>query len=270
MDDKVIPQEQQVDYSYEDLKKDIKDIASEEPKEEIKETPKEEVKPEVKEEEVEEVDAKEFAENIAKETAKETAREIAELQAKKEEEDKPIKSAAEEYLEKAKEEGKTPTWEEAMAFLEESAANKAIAAIKAEQETTAKVEQERVETQRQQEQTAVDNYNKIVDEDLNDLYSANKLTPIKDKENPSDQGVVERKALFQAMLEVNQDRLNKGLRPVTSIKEIYYEHYTKPSAQPAGKDAPVSLGDKGINADEDNQEIDYVRDVRKPWSLFRK
>lgn len=254
-------------YSYEDLQKlDVIDILKEEEKEEevkeeVKETEvTEQIKETPKEEEIEEIDPKDLVEQAAKKAVEEY------VEANKPEDEK--LSEQEEYqrwADKFKEEkGKEPTWTEVALHLEETTLEK----IEKRQEEKQRLETERLNEIKRIEEEQVKKFNDTIDLQLNELYEDGKLTPIKDEKNPSDQGVVERMALFKAMQETNNKRISEGKPPVYSIKEIYAFHYTKPTVQPAGADAPVSMG-KGSTPPDDNEEMDY-RELKRPWSFFGK
>lgn len=187
------------------------------------------------------------------------------------------KSAAQEFMDKMKEQGKTPSWQDAFDFLEqraekkyfeiqESEKKKAEEARMAEEKAT----KEREEAQQKANDEAIKRFNEIIDSQLNELYEDKKLTPIKDKNNPNDQGVMERKALFEAMLKVNNDRLAQGKPPIQSIKEVYAFHYTRPTAKKvSGSDAPVSIA-RGTPAKDDSEEIDYREISSTPFRNFFK
>jgi hypothetical protein len=255
------PLEETPDYSYDELhKEEVKDIASntELPKEPEKPA---EVKPEEKKPEEEVIDTAKLAEEVADKVVEKTKPPV---------EETPVKTEEEKYKEWAAEfkdkQNKEPSWTDVAAHLKEEA----IKAIDDREAQKVKVAEEAKKVADENDKKLTDNFNKIVDEDLDDLYKSNRLTPIKDKTNPSDQGVVERKALFQKMLEVNQARHDEGKRPIYSIKEIYYEHYTKPSAQPAGENAPISVGKGAPSSGEEEQEIDYNKDVKNTtWGNLR-
>jgi hypothetical protein len=260
-------EEKPVEYSYEDLHKDsVQQIVEnkeipEEKKPEVKvdETKKEEMKDEVIEKEIE---PEELAENIASKTAEKLKpKEIPSEPKKPEDEYK-------EFVDKVKEEkNRLPTYQEALEFVKD----KVIVEIdKREAEKQEKFEQEKKEAQKVLDESK-ERFNQTLDEQIEDLYSQGKLTRIKDPNNPSDQGVLERKALFQTMLDVNEKRANEGKDPIFSLKEIFYEHYKKPNQQPAGSDAPVSMGQGTIPSGEgEEKELDYIKDVARPWSFFRK
>jgi len=256
---------EEVGYSYSDLHKpDVEE------KEEVQAPEDTEVEKE------EELDPKALAEQVAKETADKVilAQQEAEKARLEAEEDRLKEEAkknydpAKEYLDKAKAEGKEPTWEDAFREIEKNATERALQALEdkqrlaEEQRSKAEAETKRIEEEQ------IKKYNDVVDMQLKELYDDGKLTAIKDKDNPNDQGVLERKALFTAMQETNNKRIAEGKPPVYSIKEVYAFHYKRPSAQPAGADAPVTMG-KGNSSPNDNEEIDY-RELKRPWSFFGK
>lgn len=186
-------------------------------------------------------------------------------QTKEEKQEK--KDAIAEYLEKAKAEGRNPTWEEALKFIAEEGSNRAYERIKAEQaqelqkvEEEKRLQEEQAEQQKVAQEEAQKEYNKVVDEDLDDLYKSGKLMRIRDKNNPNDPGLKQRQALFQKMYEVNTQRAQEGKRLIYSVKEVFYEHFSDPLKQPPGYDAPVSIG-SGHSGSENPQEYSYL-DIR--------
>lgn len=246
-------------YTYDELHKDdIKDIATETPKEEVKEEvkeePKEEVKPEVKEE-VKPVEPDKLAEEISTKVAEKLS-----PQEEKTEQDK-----YDEFFAKInKEKGRDPNWKELSKFNEEQA----IIAIEKKQQEAQRIAEEARQQKAKADEEYTKRFNAQIDEELDELYRQNKLSPIKDKSNPNDQGVIERKALFQAMLETNNKRVSEGKEPILSVTRIFNGYYTKPNAQPAGEDAPISLGKGAPSGNDEDEEIDYVKDIRNGFKGF--
>jgi len=170
--------------------------------------------------------------------------------------------------------GKQPTYAEALEFMEQRLEAKA--QVKQEEEQKAieaqkEVEKENKKRIKEYQEQVEKEVNARTDSDLQDLYDMGKLTPIKDKDNPSDQGVVERRALFQAMLTENQKRIAEGKYPINSIKEIYAFYYTKPSSQPPGENAPIAVGRSSAPTETQatEKEISY-QEIHKPWSFFKR
>ncbi len=105
-------------------------------------------------------------------------------------------------------------------------------------------EAEEREAQTKAEEEARERANSYIDNQLSELESSGKLPKILTKEpaatpeSETDPGRRARRHLFETWARVNQERTSKGLPPVTSVKEIYYEHY-QPDVVP-GADAPIS------------------------------
>jgi hypothetical protein len=272
------PEEKEPTYSYKDVHETPpKEIAANQeiPEEKPPETDEQKAEREAKEKADAEAKAKEEAkkeeveiapEQMAEEIAAKAAEKLAEKQAKKKE--KTAKDKYTEFFEKTKKEkGREPTYIEYGKFLEEEA----VKTIEAKQEKVEKDKQAEIEGQKKIDEEMAKRMNAQIDEELDELYKSGSLTPIKDPKNPSDQGIIERKALFQAMLDTNQQRATEGKPPILSVQRIFYGgYYTKPSAQPAGENAPVSMG-QGTPANQgEEQEVDYVKDVHKPWNVFKK
>ena len=128
------------------------------------------------------------------------------------------------------------------------------------QQAEVKSQEEAKQAEATQKQTN-ERWNKYWDEQVEDLINSGKLPKVEDKDNPNDPGVVAKKALYQKMWEVTQERVKGGKQPISSLKEIFYEHYEDPSAQPAGADAPVSLGKKAVSGgDSKDYSYDEIHD----------
>lgn len=222
--------------------KDNKVVADEKP---VVEAPKEEPKkePVVVEEEVDIDKMKsEITDTVRKETAKEITDKLTKALGNKPTEEQ--KDKYEEYADKfAKEKGRQPAWFELVPFIKDEVK----AELKKEQETAQQ------QTEEQRKKIDEDNkargkaFNTYIDEQLADLYASGKLPKGDEKA---------RTKLFQTMMEVNNKRVQENKAPIYSIKEIFYEHYTPPTAQPAGADAPISAGRGNAQVDND-QEYSY-------------
>lgn len=267
-------------YKYEDLSgQSIREIADGQPA-----TPAPEEKPQAPETPAETpapTPPVPTAEEIAKQTADELEKRRKESEAPAEPEPtEDEKKATAKYLEweatfKAKN-NRPPSYWEAQNFVRETVKEELKIELKQDAENERKAEEQRqqeINQKREEEQKRVDS---IVDDELQDLYNAGKLTKIQDPNNPSDQGVLERKALFQTWMEVNNARRAKGLPDIISATRIFYgadetgkPYFTKPNAQPAGANAPVQ-GNKG-SATPPSAEGSYTyADLKKPWSFFRR
>lgn len=217
--------------------------------EEIKKTKKDEkVEEPVKEEGVD-FDPEQLKKDIAEEVKKY-------LPNQTKEEAKETKDAIDLYLEQAEKEGRNPTWKEAIKILQEETTKKVRAELAQEEENRQKAIEEANQTKAENEKKQQEAFNRYVDEQLTELKEAGKFDPTNE---------TERKALFSKMLEVNQERVQKGKAPIYSIKEIFYEHYKPTTTQPAGVDAPVS---PGKTAPVDSGDDYSYSDLKKPWTFF--
>ena len=140
--------------------------------------------------------------------------------------------------------GRPPTWDEVANRIEENA----IKRLQEKQENEIKQAEEAKKQVEAAEKERLGQFNKFIDEQLDDLHTAGKI-------NKNDE--TQRRALFQAMYDLNESRAKEGKPPVYSLKEVFYENYKAPNAQPAGADAPVLSGnmpgqsqDKGFSLDE--------------------
>jgi hypothetical protein len=250
-----IADEQASEFLGEEVKNNNVVQKEEEPKEEPKvEEPKAE---KVEEEEIDLGKIKaEITENVRKETQKEITQKLTEALGAKPTEAQ--KDKYEAFAEKfATEKGRNPSWFELVPFLKDEVK----AELKREQEEATQqteAQKKQVAEQNAQRQKA---FNTYLDEQLNELQVAGKL-------NMKDEAV--KKQFFQTMMEVNDKRVKEGKAPIYSAKEIFYEHYSPPTAQPAGADAPISVG-RGSTQTSNNEEYSYA-DIHKPsWTdMFKK
>lgn len=268
------PEEKTPEYSYDDLHKEpIKNIAeNKELPEEKPPEPTEEEKTKAEAEAKEKADleakAKEKEEEVAvkpEELAEDIGKRIAEKLAP---EKKVSKDKYDEFFDKVfAEKGREPNWKELSEFLE----NQAIERVASKQKEEAEARKKTEEDIKKANEEFTKRFNSQIDEELEELYKSGNLTAIKDPNNPSDQGVIERKALFQAMLDTNAKRVAESKDTILSLVRIFYGgYYTKPTAQPAGSEAPISMGKGTPASSEGEQEINYVKDVRRPWSFFKR
>lgn len=218
--------------------------------EEVKEEPKKEEKVEEEEVDLDKIKEdikKEVSDKISQETADKISKALKGEEATKEEKDK-----YQEYSEKfMAEKGRNPTWFELTAFLKEEVKQD----LKAEQEAEKKRIEEETKSQEEAKKQSLDAFNKQLDEEVAELYAGNKLTKIKDANDPNDIGVKERIALLECMKDTNTKRVAEGKPPIYSISRIYNNYFTKPKFEPAGGDAPVSAGRGAPQGD--SKELDY-------------
>lgn len=76
------------------------------------------------------------------------------------------------------------------------------------------------------------------------------------EDEKADPGLAAQRRMFEIMYNVSQERGKVGKSPITSLKEVFYEYYSKEEDQPAGADAPISGGEKAV-AHGRNNELDY-------------
>jgi len=138
------------------------------------------------------------------------------------------------------------------------------------QERRAREQEEQTKQQKAAYEAAqkenADRINAFIDKELGELVQDGKIPKIEDEKNPKDPGVIARQALFKAMLDVNQQLSKEGKPLEYSIYKIYSKYYKSPSRQPAGADAPVSVASRGTSETSTDDQIDYIRDIRrKPW-----
>lgn len=297
MDDKqpVIPQDEQVidtsnqpdpGFTYEELhKEELRDIAEnkELPNQETEtETEKKAKELEQKEKETPKEEEEEVPiEDVIKETTQKALEEQERIRKEQEEaarieaeKNKDPKTEYQEIVDEfEKKEGRTPTWEELAIKIEERATKKFLQLQEEKEQKTLEEQKQKEEEQKriqQQTEEETKKLNEVVDDELNDLYKSGKLTKIQDPNNPSDQGVIERKSLFARWQEVNTERAAKGLPQIVSATRIAEFYWKKPSAQPAGADAPI-MGNKGSATPPSSEKSYTYEEVHgKPWSFFKR
>ncbi|GEM_PF-4989570 len=162
-------------------------------------------------------------------------------------------------------EGRTPTYKEALDLIKVQAKEEIKAELNAEVEAEQKQEQDTQKAQETQQQELNDSLNKDWDEQLGELVKAGRIPGIKDASDdrvqvvsdasgkeieriPLEEGKRARYELFKAMYLASEERINTGAKPLTNLKEIYYEHYSK-DKQPAGANAPIAGVRKSVSQD---------------------
>jgi len=253
--------EEKIDYVKDIQNKSIQEIAAEEVEipdekvdEAIKEVEAERTKVEEKAEDVEvtedkPLDTSEMEQRIYEKVQKETVDKITKSLKGEDATEEEVSDYKKFANETWKKEGRNPTYEEALEFV----SNKAIENIEKRQAEKIQKENEQSEAQKRAEAEREANLNKYIDSELEDLVSSGKLPKVVDKSDENDPGVKARRAVFQAMMEVNTKRASEGKDPIYSPKIVYYEHYKSPIEQPAGADAPISGGRSGVHTDGDNR-----------------
>lgn len=273
----VVPQDEQIvdpGYTNADLHRDtFVDIAtnSEEPKADDPkkdEDPKPDEKPEVNIEEL-------------KEQWKQEARAEFEatLEAKQKEEDEQKKR---EELKKQEFDEMTPIWvkegrepKDYNEIKEQSVKEARHEFMRLQQERDAahaeeeKKKTEAAEQAKKVEEETVKSAWDAINIELNDLYRMGKLTPIKDADNKSDQGVLEREELMKQWSQENNKRRIENKPQIMSATQFVEFYYKRPTAQPPGADLPIAgnTGSSKGQADAENPGYTY-KDLKKPWSIF--
>lgn len=236
---------------------------------EVKETPEEKAAREKEEAEAEEqrkLDEKEaLKEEIRKEISQEQADKIIEaITGKKTDATEDEKSRFTVAAEKFRaEHGRNPTWHELTPFIAEEVR----AQIKQEQEAEAEEAKKEAELEKKTKEERQKIFETQLDEELEELYSSNKLPKIVDKDDPKDYGKQVREALFAKMIEVNGKRAEEGKTPISSVSRIYNNYFTVPKRGAAGADAPISAG-RGGAASNDSTELDYDKHIRGARSML--
>lgn len=259
--------EKEINYT-EDIKgKSMSEVVKEPDEKEEPEVVVEEEKPEQEtkpKEDKPELDTEKLKKDIADETTNKivealTGKDKTETEEKVDEYEK----WASQYTEET---GKQPTWVEAAKFIKDQAK----AEILADQQEQVRTNQEQQIEAKKVEDEKIKKFNGEVDEELAELYASNKLAKIKDAEDPNDRGVVERKALFQTMIEVNAKRVEAGQEPIRSISRIYNNYHKAPTRQPAGADAAIINNRASTGSASDDENYSYKDIHGKGWRSFFK
>lgn len=253
--------EKEEEVNYEDIHNNsVEEIVAEpEKKEEVVEEKEKENIVADKKEEKEEVDVEKIKLQTKAETTKEiTDRIVSSLKGKDapEEEISETKKLVRDFMAKQQAQGKQPSWEDAFEFLAENATALAIKRIE-EKKISEQQKQQEVQKQTEEQKKAyLDNFKKGLDEEFAELYEKGKLPKIIDPKDKEDYGRKVQDKLLETMMNVNKERVSKGLSPITSLTRIFNTYFEAPRKEVAGYDAPVSAG-RGGQGVEKTDEIDY-------------
>lgn len=233
------------------------------------ETPKEEKKEEEKSEEKVEsapqppLDKETIKKELKEEVTQDVKEEIvSQLQGTKDEKEDAYARLEKEIWEK---ENRAPTYKEALDLIKTQAKEEIKTELNAEIEEEEKKAEETKKAEEAQQQELTESLNKDWDEQLEDLVKSGKIPAVKDPDNnevtiirnaegkeieriPVDEGKKARYELFKAMYSASEERIANNQKPLTNLKEIFYEHYNK-DKQPAGANAPVSGVRKSVSQD---------------------
>lgn len=128
------------------------------------------------------------------------------------------------------------------------------------------------ETQRVQ-QLQIEEINKKVTTDLNDLYENKHLRKPPEKYDPDNDIQKETDELIKFGIQLNTERSKRGIAPVDSLAKIYFMYYkpTKDSMpgktvdQLPGADAPISGAKTPASKELNTKGYVYVRDHQKTY-----
>lgn len=263
---------QEIDYKKDIEGKSLKEIANHSKggeSETFKDPEKDPEKAVIEEVKEPEVDLEENNRKIAEEASKKTRDEIADLiKGDTKEETKTNKDEYREWAdEHVKKTGKQPDYTDAFEFLEDRAFKR----LEEKQQATVKANEEARTKQVEQEKTWTNELSALIDESFDELYSANKITKIKNPDDPNDPGVQEKVALVKTMYDVNVKRAAEGKRPIYDMARIHSIYYKPVNRQPAGANAMITNARSGSGPADDG-EVNYIRDIKgKSWrSFFRR
>lgn len=266
------------------IKQTLKEKSEEKPEkvekvEEIKdEKPKKEVKPKIDPQEIENK-AKEEARKVADETTRKAFKEETQriLDQNKSIEEK--QKEQDELISVWEKENRLPKdYKEVVAESLRISEAKYKQLKRQDEETAKKADEERKksedfkknETERIQ-QARIDDINKKVQTDLDDLYTA-KILPKPPKEyDEKNEDQKKTDELMKFGIELNTERAKNNLPPIDSIAKIYFLHYKpkvdlegKKDDQPPGADAPISGGAAPDTKSEPKGYV-YTRDHNKSY-----
>lgn len=268
--------------SMDTIKKELIDEATKEEEVEKKEeetptppeepkTPEPEVKPEEKEEPKE--DVSKIAREAAEKATEELKKEIDEIKGQN-----LTKKQEEEAIEEAKtrwtKEGRNPKdYDEIVVEAEERAFNRMQKFIeererKKEEELANKTKQEQEAQQQAEEQhkTVLEQTQASLAREIQELEEGGYIPKVSDPNDENDEGNRVRKALFVKGVEINNERIKKGLPPENSIAKVFFMHFKGANNQPAGADAPISGNKPTAVPKESEKPYIYARDHNKTFS----
>lgn len=224
------------------------------PEVETEEKPIEEPKEEPKTPEIDK-------EQIKRELREEVSKEVSDELVKKLKGDRETEDIPKTPWEK---ENRTPTWTEALEYAGEQAEKR----LEEKQLAKAKAEEDARNAQNATNEDNAKKWNSYWDMQLDELASAGKIPKVADATSQEDRGIKARQQLFEAMVKVNTKRTAEGKPQITSVKEIYYEHYD-PSKQPAGENAPVAGKTRSGNSQVSTSEY-TAADRKKSFTQLLK
>lgn len=146
-------------------------------------------------------------------------------------------------------EGRNPTYKEALDYVRDSI-KKEQDQKEQEKENKSKAEEEE-KTKRQEEYKR--SLNEMWDIQIEELRESGKIPKIENKDDKNDPGIIAEKELAEAAIEYNKERDEK--HQDWNLKSVYYEVYQNKNKQPAGYDAPVSMGKKSV--ENGKKELTY-------------
>lgn len=162
------------------------------------------------------------------------------------------------------EEKRNPSYEEALEFMMNKSVEKVLSVIderEAKRSAEQKEKEEVVKKQEEAEQMTQKDYqerfDKWFDERENKLIASGKMPP-KTEENAEIW-----KDFHKTMVEINQELVKKGEAHESDPVVIFHEYYQKPeNKQPAGANAPVSVGSGGGVMPQNEQSYSY-KDIQR-------
>lgn len=255
----------------EETEKKEEEITPKPPKEEEKPAPESEKKSEEKEEAKE--DVAKVAREAAEKATEELKKEIDEIKGQN-----LTKKQEEEAIEEAKtrwtKEGRNPKdYDEIVAEAEERAFNRMQKFIedrekKKEEEvaTRTKEEQEKAKLAEEQQKTVLEQTQANLAREIQELEEGGFIPKVSNPDDENDEGNRTRKALFQKGIEINNERIKKGLPPENSIAKVFFMHFKGANNQPAGADAPISGNKPTAVPKESEKPYIYARDHNKTFS----
>lgn len=149
---------------------------------------------------------------------------------------------------KTKNNGEVPQWKEVAEYLK----NKAVEEVETRQkQAQEQQDKDKQESEKQTAATQEQNF-KYWQSQLEEMEGKG-LIPKMDKPEKGDKGFDARVQLYGHMA----NTWNKeGVTPITNLYEAHSKHYEEPTKQPAGGDAPVSIG-QGSEGGGDDDKYDY-------------
>jgi len=124
---------------------------------------------------------------------------------------------------------------------------------KREEEEIARIQEENEKEAKEQAKK----WNDYWDSELSEMEASGDFPKVNDPNNPNDPGKQARVRLFAKMREVGLQRQKEGKAPITSAELIFRKYRDEILAEPAGANAPISMGKQGVSSEDEDPGYSY-------------